>query len=241
MLKVKVNFEIYIADRRATTSCIKVKLFLLRCVNPEALPLVRCYSIRLPWRVASWVNYSSRLTESSSEHFASVLSLLKADALWCENKRCSDSNPYDIWIRKRVCYPLHHSASCSLSQGQLSRHAASIAVNSTSARVCRTLSCIIHQSVIVLFPSRWQASGTVVHQLLRCRHRCHLQSVVSKLKYLRALIPRIKPINKTDHCFQLVTTRAHTQLHEEVIGVYTPAHAKSLVQMFGCSFMPALG
>jgi len=28
----------------------------------------------------SWVNYSSRRTESSSEHFASDLSLLKADA-----------------------------------------------------------------------------------------------------------------------------------------------------------------
>jgi len=36
--------------------------------------------------------------------------LLKADALWCENKRCSDSKFHDLWIRKRVCYPLHHSA-----------------------------------------------------------------------------------------------------------------------------------
>jgi len=48
----KVNFEIYIADRKATTR-IKAKLFLLRCVNPAALPLIRCYSIRLPLRVAS--------------------------------------------------------------------------------------------------------------------------------------------------------------------------------------------
>jgi len=51
-LKLKVNFEIYIADRKATT-CIQAKLFLLRCVNPAALPLVRCYSIRHPRRVAS--------------------------------------------------------------------------------------------------------------------------------------------------------------------------------------------
>jgi len=36
----------------------------IRCVNPAALPLVRCYSIRFPRRVASWVNYSSRRTES---------------------------------------------------------------------------------------------------------------------------------------------------------------------------------
>jgi len=47
----KVNFEIYIADRKATT-CISSKLFLLRCVNPAALPLVRCFSIRLSRRVA---------------------------------------------------------------------------------------------------------------------------------------------------------------------------------------------
>jgi len=46
--------------------------------------------------VASWVNYSSRRTESSSEHFDSDLSFLKADALWCENKQCSDSNPWPI-------------------------------------------------------------------------------------------------------------------------------------------------
>jgi len=46
----EVNLEIYIADRKATT---KAKLFLLRCVNPAALPLVRCYSIRPPRRVAS--------------------------------------------------------------------------------------------------------------------------------------------------------------------------------------------
>jgi len=48
----KVNFEISIADQKATTH-IKAKLFLLRFVNSAALPLVRCCSIRLPWRVAS--------------------------------------------------------------------------------------------------------------------------------------------------------------------------------------------
>jgi len=68
----------------------------MRRVNPAALPLVRCYSIRLPRRVASWVNYSSWRTESSSEHLASDLSLLKADAPWCENTRCLDSNPWPM-------------------------------------------------------------------------------------------------------------------------------------------------
>jgi len=91
------------------------KSFLLRCVYSAALPLVCYYSIRLPLRVASWVNYSKQRTESPSERYSCYLSLLKADALWCENKRCSDSNlkaeplKYDLWIRKRVCYPLHQS------------------------------------------------------------------------------------------------------------------------------------
>jgi len=49
-----------------------------------------------PRRVASWVNYSSRRTESSSGNFASDLSLLKADAPWCENNGCSDSNPWPM-------------------------------------------------------------------------------------------------------------------------------------------------
>jgi hypothetical protein len=31
---------------------------MLCCVNHAALPLARCYSIRLPRRVASWVDYS---------------------------------------------------------------------------------------------------------------------------------------------------------------------------------------
>jgi len=115
--KLKIdNFEIYIADRKATT-CIYAKLFMLCCINSAAVQLVRCYSFRPPRRVASWVNYNSRRTESSSEHFASDLRLLKADVLkadaqWCENRRCSDSN-HDLRIRKRVCYPLHHVSHVS--------------------------------------------------------------------------------------------------------------------------------
>jgi len=44
----------------------------------------------------SLVNYSSQHTESSSEHYDIDLNLLKANALWCENKRCSDSNPWPM-------------------------------------------------------------------------------------------------------------------------------------------------
>ena len=57
ILRKEFNFEIYIVDLKAST-CSWAWLFLLRCVNPAALPLVRCYSIRLPRRVASWVDYS---------------------------------------------------------------------------------------------------------------------------------------------------------------------------------------
>jgi hypothetical protein len=53
----EVDFEIYLADLKAST-CSYAKLLLLRCFNPAALPLVHCYSIRLPRRVASWVDYS---------------------------------------------------------------------------------------------------------------------------------------------------------------------------------------
>jgi len=45
---LKVNFEVYIANRKATT-CIAFSALL--CL-PAALPLVRCYSIRPPRTVA---------------------------------------------------------------------------------------------------------------------------------------------------------------------------------------------
>jgi hypothetical protein len=49
---LKADFEIYITDLKASI-CSWAKLFLLRCVNLAALPLVRCYSIHLPRGVAS--------------------------------------------------------------------------------------------------------------------------------------------------------------------------------------------
>jgi len=58
-----------------------------------------------------WVNYNRQRTELSSERNASDPSLLKADALWCENKRFSDSNPRPM-DPKASCYPLHQSAPC---------------------------------------------------------------------------------------------------------------------------------
>jgi len=56
------------------------------------------------------VNYSSRRTESSSEHFASDLSLLKANDYDVNISGARIRTRY-LWIRKRVSYPLHHSAS----------------------------------------------------------------------------------------------------------------------------------
>jgi len=70
--------------------------------STTSLPLVCCYLIRPPRTVFSWVNYSSQRAELSSEHFDSDLSLLKADAIWCENKRCSDSNPWPMYPKVSV-------------------------------------------------------------------------------------------------------------------------------------------
>jgi len=48
----------------------------------------------LPCTFPSWTQWT---VESSSEHFASDLSLLKADALrWEQNRQCSDSNPWPM-------------------------------------------------------------------------------------------------------------------------------------------------
>jgi len=65
-------------------------LFCSAVLTPQHYHWHAASRIAFPPRVASWVNYSSQQTV---EHFVSDLSLLKADAQWCENKRCSDSNP----------------------------------------------------------------------------------------------------------------------------------------------------
>jgi len=53
------------------------------------------------WYIAehSFVAYRDslhKISESSSEHFASDLNFPKADTPWCENKRCSDSNLWPL-------------------------------------------------------------------------------------------------------------------------------------------------
>jgi len=84
----KLIFEIYIADRKV----FRQSFFCSAVLTSQHYHWYAATRFALPRRVASWVNYSSRRTELSSEHFASDLSLLKADAPWCENRRCSDSN-----------------------------------------------------------------------------------------------------------------------------------------------------
>jgi len=56
------------------------------------------------------MNYSSRRTETSSEHFASDLILLNADVLYDVKISGARIRTHDLWIRKRVCYPLHYTA-----------------------------------------------------------------------------------------------------------------------------------
>jgi len=50
----------------------------------------------------SWVKYSRQRTVSFSKHYASDLSLLKADALWCENERCLDSKTWPMDPKQSV-------------------------------------------------------------------------------------------------------------------------------------------
>jgi len=70
------------------------------------------------------VNYSSRRTESSSEHFASDLSLLKADALWCENKWCLESNPWPMNPKVRVLLTTPWRPKVTEMDGLLESHTA---------------------------------------------------------------------------------------------------------------------
>ena len=59
------KISIYVADRKAATSCrpMLAKLLLIRCVNAAALPLVHNCSSAFPPSVASRVDYSMQRTE----------------------------------------------------------------------------------------------------------------------------------------------------------------------------------
>jgi len=63
-----------------------------------------------PDGIASWVNYNRQRTKSSSGHYVSDLSFLKGNA-YDMKIRGARIRTHDLWIRKRVCYPLHHSAT----------------------------------------------------------------------------------------------------------------------------------
>jgi len=71
--------------------------------------LVRCFSIRLPRRVAS-VDYKHLATKEvvASECYDSDLGLLKAD-VYDVKMRGAWIRKHDFWIQKRVCYPLDHN------------------------------------------------------------------------------------------------------------------------------------
>ena len=99
----KVNFEICIADLKAST-CSCAWLFLLRCVNPAALPLARCYSIRLPRCGLQPVRTESR-TVGTTPVISACWRLMHYDV---KNSGVRDRT-HDLWIRKRAYYPLHHS------------------------------------------------------------------------------------------------------------------------------------
>jgi hypothetical protein len=113
----KVCSEMNVADLKAST-CSWAQLFLFRSVNPAALPLVRCYSIRHPRMVAiaEWTTAKQARTESCTVGTTPVISAfwrlkhydVKNSGVW--------DRPHDLyWIRKRVCYPLHYTLTVHLS------------------------------------------------------------------------------------------------------------------------------
>jgi len=71
--KVAVSFDIHIAVRKAIT-CVHKQFVMLCCVNTAALPPVRCYSICLPRRLASPVDYRRQRTGLCSLGTAPVIS-----------------------------------------------------------------------------------------------------------------------------------------------------------------------
>jgi len=105
----KVNFKMHVPDRKGTTG-INAKLFLFGCVNSAALPLVRCYSIHLPQGVASWVDYRGQRNESYPVSTTSVISAGWKLIHYDVKISSARIRTHDLWMQKRVCYPLHHSA-----------------------------------------------------------------------------------------------------------------------------------
>jgi len=107
---LKVIFLIYIVDRTAilgpyTCKGVKGKAFMLHCVNPATLPLVRCYSICLPW----WYSYIAEWTSAGNElnRPVSTSPVVLAEG-WCNSYDVKLSvariRTNDLWIGKRMCY-----------------------------------------------------------------------------------------------------------------------------------------
>jgi len=100
-LKLKLSLK-FIKRIGKLLHVLHAKPFLLRCVNPAALPLVGCYSIRLPRRVASWGNYTRQSTNWIVQWALPVMSA-------CWRLMHYDVKISSARIRERVCYLLHHS------------------------------------------------------------------------------------------------------------------------------------
>jgi len=100
----------YLADRKATAldTC---KAFSAPLCYSAALPLV-CCCIRLPRQVAiySSVDYSGQWTESCPVNTTPVISVCWRLMQYDVKISCVRIRTHDLWIRKRVYYPLHYSA-----------------------------------------------------------------------------------------------------------------------------------
>jgi len=102
--------------KRAQFNRYKIGGFgVVRCWSFH-VALTLCFALpRTRWWIiaSSWVNYSRQWTEPFSEHYASNLSFIKADSLWCDNRRYLDSNPRPIDTKTSVLPTTSQHPTCS--------------------------------------------------------------------------------------------------------------------------------
>jgi len=95
-------------------SCSKVKkvrhsFFLLRCVTPAALPLVAATRFAFPGELAEWTTAGNKLNVQWALRQWSHLAEGRCSMMFKKNG--PRIRTHDLWIRQRVCYPQHHSAT----------------------------------------------------------------------------------------------------------------------------------
>jgi len=97
----------YIADLKLLPGYMH-SLFLLRYVNPASQPMVRCYSICLPRRVADWMDHSRQQTDLCPVSTTLVISAGRR--LMYYDAKISGARIRTHDLKTNVPITIHHSA-----------------------------------------------------------------------------------------------------------------------------------